>query len=65
MSKIKIAQIGMGHDHAAVGFDSLLFHSDIFEVVGLAIPEEETLHPERAENYKKTVPLEIEKLNQL
>lgn len=39
--KIKIAQIGMGHDHAPVVLKSLLRQSDVFEVVGLAVPEVE------------------------
>ncbi len=41
MKKIKIAQIGIGHDHAADILDCILCMSDVFEVVGLALPDEE------------------------
>lgn len=41
MQKIKIAQIGMGHDHAPVVFDALQRLPEIFEVVGYAqVPED-------------------------
>ncbi len=42
MKKIKIAQIGIGHDHAASNFYALTHElTDIFEVVGYAkVPEE-------------------------
>ena len=41
MKKIKIAQIGIGHDHALELLNCILKHPDIFEFVGLAIPESE------------------------
>ena len=41
MRKIKIAQIGIGHDHAGVVLMSLRKQTDIFEVVGIHIPENE------------------------
>ena len=41
MEKLRIIQIGLGHDHAMSGFNSMLAQSDIFEVVGFALPEEE------------------------
>lgn len=41
MQKIKIAQIGTGHDHAPVVFDALQRLPEIFEVVGYAqVPED-------------------------
>lgn len=41
MKKIRIAQIGTGHDHAADIFATLNFLSDVFEVVGYAeVPED-------------------------
>lgn len=41
MRKIKIAQIGTGHDHAGVTFAALRRMTDIFEVVGYAqVPED-------------------------
>ena len=36
MHRIKVAQVGTGHDHASVTFDSMLRQSDDFEVVGIA-----------------------------
>lgn len=41
MKKIKIAQIGMGHDHATAALESILKHPDIFDFVGLAVPASE------------------------
>lgn len=42
MKKIKIAQIGIGHDHASSTFATLRRRSDIFDVVGYArVPEDE------------------------
>ena len=41
MRKIKIAQIGVAHDHACVTFKSLTKQTDIFEVVGYCDPEKE------------------------
>ncbi len=41
MRKIKIAQIGTGHDHATQNFNSILKQSDIFDVVGYARVENE------------------------
>lgn len=41
MNKIRIAQIGAGHDHATSIFKSIAKQSDIFEVVGYALPEGE------------------------
>lgn len=44
MKKIKIAQIGVGHDHATAAISTLKLLKDIFELVGYAIV------PEDAEN---------------
>ena len=43
MKKIRIAQIGTGHDHAADVFATLNFLSDIFEVVGYAEVAEDNI----------------------
>lgn len=37
MKKIKVAQIGAGHDHASITMKSLKFHSDIYDIVGYAV----------------------------
>lgn len=39
MEKIRIAQIGIGHDHAGEILRSIRQQSDIFEVVGYALPD--------------------------
>ncbi len=41
MNKIRIAQIGAGHDHAPSVFKSIAKQKDIFEVVGYALPDNE------------------------
>lgn len=38
MKPVKVAQIGTGHDHASVIYNSLKKNSDCFELVGLAEP---------------------------
>ena len=40
-NKIKIVQIGLGHDHAPMALRSILKQEDIFEFCGLYIPENE------------------------
>lgn len=41
MRKIKVIQIGVGHDHAIDVLDSVVHMKDIFEVAALAVPESE------------------------
>ena len=41
MKRIKIAQIGVGHDHAGQMFNTLRNMPDVFDVVGYAIPEDD------------------------
>ncbi len=38
---LKIAQIGMGHDHAGGVLRELKLHKDVFDVAGICLPEEE------------------------
>ena len=60
MRKIKIAQIGAEHDHASSAFGSLKKQSDIFDLVGYAIPEGETnVAPQAYEGY---TPMTVEEL---
>ena len=49
MKKLRIAQIGIGHDHADDIFFSLCKLSDFYEVVGYALPPEE----EASEHFRK------------
>ncbi len=46
MRKIKIAQIGTGHDHAPAAIKTLKLLSDIYEVVGFAIVPEDSYNNE-------------------
>ena len=41
MHKLRIAQIGIGHDHASEILRSIRKQADLFEVVGYALPETE------------------------
>jgi len=41
MKKLNVIQIGLGHDHATSGFNSILKQDDIFNVLGFAVPEDE------------------------
>ncbi len=41
MKKIRVIQIGIGHDHAMDVLDSMVAMSDVFEVVALGLPESE------------------------
>lgn len=58
MKKIKIAQIGVGHDHACDTFRTICSMSDCFDVVGWCAAEGEE---ERAEQFKKQWPFLAEK----
>lgn len=39
MRKIKIVQIGLGHDHSKVVLESLLRQTEIFDVAAIAVPD--------------------------
>lgn len=47
MKKIKIAQIGAGHDHATAAITTLKLHNDIYEIVGYAVVPEDKENLER------------------
>lgn len=51
MKRIKIVQIGLGHDHAEWTLTTLIKQKDIFEVAGLALPEEEAGFEKTAKKY--------------
>ena len=58
MRKIKVIQIGIGHDHASMILDSMLKQSDIFEVAALGVPETEKSDFEnKIEHYNKVIPV--------
>lgn len=53
MRKIKVIQIGLGHDHATEIFDSILYQRDIFEVAAFVVPPtEEKTFAERVGKYR-------------
>lgn len=53
MEKIKIVQIGMGHDHSDV-INSVHYLSDMFDLVGFAVtPSEEKDYKERINEYEE------------
>ena len=41
MKKLKVVQIGIGHDHGPLVLHTLLRHTERFEVAGLVLPEDE------------------------
>ncbi len=49
MKKVRIAQIGLGHDHAPNTLRSLIKQSDIFEFEGLCLPENEMVYADKIE----------------
>lgn len=51
MKPVRIAQIGVGHDHAAPTYDSLRRQSDLFELIGVAEPDETRAVYEGATRY--------------
>lgn len=55
MRKIKIAQIGTGHDHAPAAIKTLKLLSDIYELVGFAVVPEDSFNVEsmQFENTKR------------
>lgn len=55
MKKLKVAQIGTGHDHAHESFKTLKRLSDIYEIVGYAVLPTDSLNVEELhfKNHKK------------
>ena len=64
MKKIKIAQIGIGHDHASVIMDSLLRQKALFEVKGYCVcaEEEERFEKKRSSVYARSTRLSLEEI---
>ena len=53
MDKIKVAQIGVTHEHAAAKMESLRKMTDLFEIVGVVDDMETTKHAARFLNSMK------------
>ena len=54
MKKIRIAQIGTGHDHASAAINTLKRLSDIYELVGFAVVPEDSLN-DKAMRYESHI----------
>lgn len=52
MKKLRVVQIGIGHDHATVILNSLLKQSDLFEVVALGLDDYDYTFPQRVDRYE-------------
>ena len=57
MKKIKVVQIGIGHDHGPSTFHTLLLNPDVFEVVALGVPEDEQRFLRKYEKILQGVPV--------
>jgi len=57
MKKLRVIQIGLGHDHAPATFDTLRLLSDIFEVAALAFPENDNAVYEKRKDVYDAVPI--------
>ena len=58
MKKLKVVQIGIGHDHATAILDCMLMQTEIFEIAALAVPESEKADfSDRIEKYKEKIPV--------
>lgn len=58
MNRIKVIQIGIGHDHATAILESLLRQPNIFEVAAMAVPErEKTDFADRIAAYAEKIPV--------
>ena len=61
MKKMKIVQIGVGHDHASVIYQSLRKQTDLFEVMGhVVLPGEEEMYTSRIRAFEGTPSLTLE-----
>lgn len=61
MKRIKIAQIGIGHDHSAMIYNSLVKQTDIFDVQGFfAVPGEEKYIKQKYDVFGNARQLRIE-----
>ncbi len=61
MRKIKIVQIGVGHDHALPNFRCVASMTDVFEMVGIVRVEgEESIKPNFLENFEHIPVLTLE-----
>ena len=64
MKKIRVAQIGCGHDHATAMWGSLnRLSNDVFDIAGYHLPEEEKeLYPERVKAFEGAKELSLDEI---
>lgn len=63
MKKIRVAQIGSGHDHATAMWGSINRLSDLFDIAGYYLPEEEKeLYPERTKAFSNAKELTLDEI---
>lgn len=61
MNKIKVIQIGIGHAHATGILDDMLNQPEVFDVVGLALPDDEKeKYTSKFEKYKNLKLMSVE-----
>ena len=56
MRKIKVAHFGMAHDHSAVTLECARKYPDVFDVVGIVEPDEESRRVFGGNNAYKGIP---------
>lgn len=63
MKRIKVAQIGIGHDHSSAAFQSMLRQKDIYELIGFCVCEgEEAQFEKRKEEFTGAPRLTVEEI---
>lgn len=63
MRKIKIAQIGAGHDHAADAIETLKLQNDIYDLVGYAVVEgDESVYESCRKAYENVKRMTVEEI---
>ncbi len=60
MKKLKVVQIGIGHDHAFVTYDTLLRRNDIYELCGVCPIDDEMERALWIERYDKALFISLE-----
>lgn len=61
MKRLKVVQIGTGHDHAACAFRTLMLQKDLYEVAGYVVTDgDEAVWQENRETYKNARRMTVE-----
>ena len=63
MSKLKIAQIGAGHDHAPCAIRTLKLESDIYDLIGYAVvPGDEEMYEAYKDSYDGVAQMSVDEI---